>query len=97
MRQNSTYSFEPGPFQQQGLGTNMMIGLGRAAGLLWVPIGINAETTIHKKLHETHPLYLGVKTQKGGNNASSTHSHILHHICLTLQTMNGEKKNSKFI
>jgi hypothetical protein len=36
------YGFEAEPFQQWGLGTDMMIGLGRAAGLLWAPVGISA-------------------------------------------------------
>jgi len=34
--------FNNEPFQQWGLGTDMMIGLGRAAGLLWAPVGISA-------------------------------------------------------
>ena len=39
---SSTYGFEAEPFQQWGLGTDMMIGLGRAAGLLRAPVGISA-------------------------------------------------------
>ena len=35
------YGFEAEPFQQWGLGTDMMIGLGRAAGLLRAPVGIS--------------------------------------------------------
>lgn len=38
---SSTYGFEAEPFQQWGLGTDMMIGLGRAAGLLRAPVGIS--------------------------------------------------------
>ncbi|KAI3476356.1 hypothetical protein L1887_62070 [Cichorium endivia] len=41
MRRSSTYGFEAEPFQQWGLGTDMMIGLGRAAGLLRAPVGIS--------------------------------------------------------
>jgi hypothetical protein len=51
------YGFKAEPFQQWGLGTDMMIGLGRAAGLLWAPVGTSVrETAIHKLTHETHPL-----------------------------------------
>ena len=35
-------SYEAEPFQQWGLGTDMMTGLGREAGLLWEPVGISA-------------------------------------------------------
>lgn len=38
---SSTYGFEAESFQQWGLGTDMMIGLGRAAGLLRAPVGIS--------------------------------------------------------
>ncbi|KAK8572941.1 hypothetical protein V6N13_048507 [Hibiscus sabdariffa] len=39
---SSTYGFHAEPFQQWGLGTDMMIGLGRVADLLREPVGINA-------------------------------------------------------
>jgi len=51
---SSTYGFEAEPFQQWGLGTDMMIGLGRVAGLLRAPVGISAWDRDPQK-HGTHP------------------------------------------
>jgi ABC-type amino acid transport system permease subunit len=38
----SRVSAVSGLAREWGLGTDMMIGLGRAAGLLWAPVGISA-------------------------------------------------------